>query len=72
MLAVLLYSRIVHSWMGRCFASIRLNDALADTLGINVFRYKLISFVAGNVGAAVAGSLYSFYISYIDPSYFRP
>jgi branched-chain amino acid transport system permease protein len=69
-LAVLLYSRIVHSWMGRCFASIRLNDELADTLGINVFRYKLISFVAGNAGAAVAGSLYSFYISYIDPGYF--
>ena len=70
MLAVVLYSRIVHSWMGRCFASIRLNDELADTLGINVFRYKLISFVAGNAGAAVAGSLYSFYISYIDPGYF--
>ena len=69
-LAVILYSRIVHSWMGRCFASIRLNDELADTLGINVFRYKLISFVAGNAGAAVAGSLYSFYISYIDPNYF--
>jgi branched-chain amino acid transport system permease protein len=56
--------------MGRCFASIRLNDELADTLGINVFRYKLISFVAGNIGAAVAGSLYAFYISYIDPNYF--
>jgi len=70
MLAVVLYSRIVHSWMGRCFASIRLNDELADTLGINVFRYKLISFVAGNAGAAVAGSLYSFYISYFDPGYF--
>lgn len=68
--AVFAYSRIVHSWMGRCFASIRLNDALADTLGINVFRYKLVSFVAGNIGAAVAGSLYSFYISYIDPNYF--
>jgi len=70
MLAVIFYSRVVHSWMGRCFASIRLNDQLADTLGINVFRYKLISFVAGNAGAAVAGSLYSFYISYIDPYYF--
>src|SRR5207248_834571 len=69
-LAVIFYSRVVHSWMGRCFASIRLNDQLADTLGINVFRYKLISFVAGNAGAAVAGSLYSFYISYIDPNYF--
>ncbi|MEO7116088.1 MAG: branched-chain amino acid ABC transporter permease [Caldimonas sp.] len=68
-LAVIVYSRIVHSWMGRCFAAIRLNDELGDTLGINVFRYKLISFVAGNAGAAVAGSLYSFYISYIDPNY---
>jgi len=69
-LAVFAYSRIVHSWMGRCFASIRLNDELADTLGINVFRYKLTAFVAANAGAAVAGSLYAFYISYIDPHYF--
>ncbi|MEP7207109.1 MAG: branched-chain amino acid ABC transporter permease [Casimicrobiaceae bacterium] len=69
-LAVIFYSRIVHSWMGRTFAAIRLNEDLADTLGINVFRYKLVCFVAGNAGAAVAGSLYSFYISYIDPHYF--
>jgi branched-chain amino acid transport system permease protein len=69
-LAVVFYTRIVHSWMGRCFASIRLNDELADTLGINVFRYKLVSFVAGNIGAAMAGSLYAFYIGYIDPNYF--
>jgi branched-chain amino acid transport system permease protein len=68
-LTVIVCSRIVHSWMGRCFASIRLNDELADTLGINVFRYKLISFVVGNAGAAVAGSLYAFYISFIDPDY---
>jgi branched-chain amino acid transport system permease protein len=69
-LAVAAYSRILHSWMGRAFAAIRLNDALADTLGINVFRYKLICFIAANAGAAVAGSLYAFYISYIDPHYF--
>ncbi len=68
-LAVIVYSCIVRSWMGRCFAAIRLNDELGDTLGINVFRYKLVCFVAGNAGAAVAGSLYSFYISYIDPNY---
>jgi len=69
-LAVAVYSRILHSWMGRTFAAIRLNDELADTLGINVFRYKLICFIAANAGAAVAGSLYAFYISYIDPHYF--
>ena len=47
-------TRVVHSWMGRCFAAIRLNDELADTLGINVFRYKLISFLIGNAGAGIA------------------
>jgi branched-chain amino acid transport system permease protein len=62
-------TRVVHSWMGRCFAAIRLNDELADTLGINVFRYKLISFLIGNAGAAVAGALYAFYLGYIEPNY---
>jgi branched-chain amino acid transport system permease protein len=62
-------TRVVHSWMGHCFAAIRLNDELADMLGINVFRYKLVSFLIGNAGAAVAGALYAFYLSYIEPNY---
>jgi len=62
-------TRVVHSWMGHCFAAIRLNDELADTLGINVFRYKLVSFLIGNAGAAIAGALYAFYLSYIEPNY---
>ena len=62
-------SRIVTSWMGRCFQAIRLNDELAGTLGINVFRYKLLSFTIGNVIAAVAGAFYAFYIGYIEPDY---
>jgi len=55
--------------MGRCLAAIRLNDELADTLGINVFRYKLASFAVGNAGAAIAGALYAFYLGYIEPNY---
>jgi len=66
---VFVCTRVVHSWMGRCFAAIRLNDELADTLGIDVFRYKLVSFLIGNAGAAVAGALYAFYLSYIEPDY---
>jgi branched-chain amino acid transport system permease protein len=66
---VMLCARVVHSWMGRCFAAIRINDELADTLGINVFRYKLVSFLIGNAGAAVAGALYGFYLGYIEPGY---
>ena len=47
----------MRSWIGRCFAAIRLNEELAETLGIDVFRYKLLSFmiVATSV-AAVAGA----------------
>jgi branched-chain amino acid transport system permease protein len=66
---VLVCTRVVHSWMGRCFSAIRLNDELADTLGINVFLYKLVSFLVGNAGAAVAGALYAFYLGYIEPGY---
>jgi branched-chain amino acid transport system permease protein len=66
---VFVCTRVVNSWMGRCFAAIRLNDELADTLGINVFRYKLVSFLVGNAGAAVAGALYAFYLSYVEPNY---
>src|SRR5215471_5937705 len=47
-LTVLICSRCLGSWMGRCFGAIRLNEDLARTLGINVFRYKLLSFAIGN------------------------
>jgi branched-chain amino acid transport system permease protein len=55
--------------MGRCFGAIRLNEDLARTLGINVFRYKLLSFAIGNALASFAGGLYGYYTGYIDPGY---
>jgi len=68
-LTVVVCLRLVNSWMGRCFAAIRLNDELGDTLGINVFRYKLAAFAAGNVIAAITGSLYAFYLGSIEPGF---
>jgi branched-chain amino acid transport system permease protein len=61
--------RVLGSWMGRAFAAIRLNEDLARTLGINVFRYKLASFAVGNALASFAGGLYGYYTGYIDPGY---
>jgi branched-chain amino acid transport system permease protein len=66
---ILVAWRIVHSWMGRCFAAIRLNDELGDVLGINVFRYKLAVFVIANVIAACTGGLYAFYLGFIEPGF---
>ena len=38
-----------------------------DTLGINVFRYKLIAFTAGSIMAAFAGSLYAYFLGSLEP-----
>jgi branched-chain amino acid transport system permease protein len=66
---VAICSLVLRSWIGRCFAAIRLNEDLAQTLGIDIFRYKLLSFTLANILAAVAGSLYAFYTGYIEPNY---
>ena len=68
-LTVLVCLRVIGSWMGRSFAAIRLNDELGDTLGINVFRYKLAAFAAGNLIAAFTGSLYAFFLGSIEPGF---
>jgi branched-chain amino acid transport system permease protein len=59
---------LVQSWIGRNFAAIRLNEDLAQTLGINTFRYKLFAFTVSNILAAFAGALFGFYTNYIEPS----
>jgi branched-chain amino acid transport system permease protein len=68
-LTVMVCLRLVNSWMGRSFAAIRLNDELGDTLGINVFRYKLAAFAVGNIIAAITGGLYAFYLGSIEPGF---
>lgn len=60
---------LVRSWIGRNFSAIRLNEDLAQTLGINTFRYKLLAFTISNVLAAFSGALFGFYTGYVEPAY---
>ena len=60
---------LMRSWIGRNFSAIRLNEDLAQTLGIDTFRYKLLAFILSNVIASFAGALYGFYTGYIEPAY---
>ena len=60
---------LMRSWIGRNFSAIRLNEDLAQTLGIDTFRYKLLAFTISNVIASFAGALYGFYTGYIEPAY---
>jgi branched-chain amino acid transport system permease protein len=63
---------ITNSPFGRILKGIREDEILVQSLGKNVNKYKLISFVVGAFFAGIAGSFYAHYITFIDPSSFGP
>ena len=66
---VILCSRIETSWIGRACSAIRLNEALAESIGINTFSYKLCNFVVASSLAALVGAFYAFFTGFVEPSY---
>jgi branched-chain amino acid transport system permease protein len=70
LLCLLFQKRIVQSSFGRAFISIRENEDLAESVGINSFKYLVIVVVISASMAGVAGSLYAHYVSFIDPNVF--
>ncbi len=66
--SVVVVHRIVHSRIGRAFRAIRVNEGLAEALGVPTMRMSLLAFVLSGAIAAVAGGLYGFYITYLNPA----
>jgi len=67
-LAVWLTRRISESLLGRTFRAIRISDDLAQSLGINLMRNKVLAFVLSTVYAAFAGGLYAGVVRFIGPA----
>jgi branched-chain amino acid transport system permease protein len=61
--------RLQQSWVGRAFSAIRLNEQLAETMGIDVFAYKFLNFVLGSALAGLVGVFYAFYTGFVEPDY---
>jgi len=66
-LSIFFIRRLNRSRVGRAFQSIRENPDLAEALGVNILRYKLISYVIASTMAAFAGGLYACYMGSIEP-----
>lgn len=62
--------RISRSRIGMTLWSVRESDILADSLGVNVKRYKLQAFVIAAFFAGIAGTYYAHYFCYISPLVF--
>ncbi|MGI6175909.1 MAG: branched-chain amino acid ABC transporter permease [Christensenellales bacterium] len=61
---------LIDSKFGRAIKAIRDDDIAAASMGVNVFKTKVIVFVVSSMLAGVAGAFYAQYIGYIDPSSF--
>ena len=58
------------SRVGRAFRALRDNDVVTAVLGINPFRYKVLSFFAGAFFGGIAGGLYAYYVRYVSTDQF--
>jgi len=59
--------RITSSLLGRTFVAIRNGDALAEALGINLMRNKLLAFMLSVFYAGMAGGLYAGFVRFLGP-----
>ena len=61
----------IHSRYGQAFSAIRENEVAAAANGINVVKYKKLSFVFSAIYAGFSGGLYAHYLRYITPGLFN-
>lgn len=59
--------RIANSLLGRTFMAIRNGDELAEALGINLMRNKVLAFMLSVFYAGLAGGLYAGYVRFLGP-----
>lgn len=56
--------------IGKIFSAIHEADELAQSVGINLMKYKLIAFCLGCFFAGVSGSFYAHYFNFASPEFF--
>ena len=70
LVVVLVFSAFYRAWAGRAWTAIGLNKRLAESLGINVFRYRMIAFIVASAAAGLMGSFYAHYQGAVNPETF--
>lgn len=73
-LAAVTYSlikRLEGSWIGLSLDAVRTDETAAASFGIDVPRWKIFAFTAGNCLAGLAGGIYAMMSGYIAPASFN-
>jgi branched-chain amino acid transport system permease protein len=69
LLALALWGLLRSPW-GRAFTALRDNPIRAESLGVDIRRYTLLSFAIGAAYAGVAGALFAPLVQFIEPAPF--
>ena len=70
-LAIVGALNLARSRVGRAFVAIRDQDIAAEIIGIDIFRYKLLSFAISSFYAGVTGVLYTYYLGIANYEQFQ-
>jgi branched-chain amino acid transport system permease protein len=63
----LLAQNLVRSRIGRAFVAVRDGEVAAQSLGIDLLRYKALAFGISGFYAGIAGGLYSAMLNFVSP-----
>ncbi|HYG75874.1 MAG TPA: branched-chain amino acid ABC transporter permease [Planctomycetota bacterium] len=69
-LTLVVLRNLVHSAHGRAIQAIRDDERVAELLGVNLTRYKVLVFATGAAFAGLAGALFANYNSQVTPDDF--
>lgn len=69
-LFTLLSYNLISSYLGRAFIAIRDNDIAAEVIGVNLMRYKLLSFAVSSFYTGIQGGLWGLFMGYLEPNMF--
>ncbi|MDO5033365.1 MAG: branched-chain amino acid ABC transporter permease [Eubacteriales bacterium] len=71
--AVLFYfctHRVINSRVGRAWMSIREDQHAAQSIGVEISRYKMLNFIYATFWAGLIGAFYGPYMQYVDSTLF--
>jgi branched-chain amino acid transport system permease protein len=66
----LLAKNLVRGYIGRAFIALRESEVAAQTIGVDLAKYKTIAFAISAFYTGVAGGLFAYLITYLSPDAF--
>lgn len=69
-IAIIILANIIRSRQGRNMIAVREEELASQIVGINVFKYKLISLMISAAYAGIAGGLMAHYMTFLQPKMF--